>query len=71
MATQIVRRISESGSANVDLANHLGMSEATLVRRLTSRTDFTVAELARAAEFLDCTLSDLIPMGGVAAKKSA
>ncbi|MFV8173746.1 helix-turn-helix domain-containing protein [Mycolicibacterium peregrinum] len=61
VATQIVRRISESGSANADLAAHLGMSEATLVRRLTSKTSFTIAELARAAEFLDCTLSDLIP----------
>lgn len=70
VATQIVRMISEKGSANVDLAKHLGMSEATLVRRLTSQTDFTVAELARAAEFLNCTLSDLIPMGEVSAKSA-
>lgn len=68
VATQIVRRISETGSANADLAAHLGMSEATLVRRLTSKTNFTVAELAQAAEFLDCTLSDLIPTCGSAAK---
>lgn len=64
VATQIVRRISESGSANADLASHLGMSEATLVRRLTSQSDFTIAELARAAQFLDCTLMDLIPTTG-------
>lgn len=70
VATQIVRRISESGSANADLAAHLGMSEATLVRRLTSQTDFTVAELARAAEFLNCTLSDLIPTPAPAAKSA-
>ncbi|TGB37923.1 helix-turn-helix domain-containing protein [Mycolicibacterium peregrinum] len=61
VATQIVRRISESGSANADLAAHLGISEATLVRRLTSQTSFTIAELAQAADFLGCTLSDLIP----------
>lgn len=40
------------------------MSEATLVRRLTSQSDFTIAELARAAQFLDCTLMDLIPTTG-------
>lgn len=61
VATQIVRRISEIGSANADLARHLGISEATLVRRLTSQTSFTIAELVRVAEFLNCSLSDLIP----------
>ncbi|AII28192.1 transcriptional repressor [Mycobacterium phage Sparky] len=70
VATQIVRRISESGSANADLAAHLGMSEATLLRRLTSRTSFTVAELAQTAEFLDCTLSDLIPTSEPAVKSA-
>ena len=60
VATQIVRRISETGSANADLAEHLGISEATLVRRLTSKTSFTIAELAKAAEFLGCNLTDLI-----------
>lgn len=68
VATQIVRRISESGSANTDLAAHLGISEATLVRRLTSQTSFTVAEVAQAADFLGCTLSDLIPTDSPATK---
>ena len=70
VATQIVRRISESGSANADLATHLGMSDATLLRRLTAQTSFTVAELAQAAEFLNCTLSDLIPVSGPAVKSA-
>ena len=71
VATQIVRRISESGSANADLAAHLGISESTLVRRLTSQTSFTIAELAQAADFLNCTLSDLIPTSPAAKAVSA
>lgn len=70
VATQIVRRISETGSANIDLANYLGISEATLVRRLTSKSNFNVAEVAQAAEFLNCTLSDLIPTSGPVAKSA-
>lgn len=69
VATQIVRRISEQGTDNSKLASHLGISEATLVRRLTSKTSFTVSELAHAAEYLECSLADLIPMDGVGANR--
>lgn len=64
VATQIVRRVSELGLDNSNLASHLGISEATLVRRLTSKTSFTIAEIVNAAEFLGCSLADLIPMSG-------
>lgn len=70
VATQIVRKISEANSTNTDLADILGISEATLVRRLTSQTSFTVAELARAAEFFGCSLADLIPANTSVAKSA-
>lgn len=66
VATQIVRRLSELELENITLASHLGISEATLVRRLTSQTSFTVAEVANAATILQCTLVDLIPTGNSA-----
>ncbi|PQM45713.1 hypothetical protein C1Y40_04157 [Mycobacterium talmoniae] len=61
VATQVLRRLSESEMDNANLAERVGISEATLVRRLTSKTSFTVDELARAAVALQCSLSDLIP----------
>ena len=70
VATRIVRKISESGSDNADLAAHLGISEATLVRRLTSQTGFTVAELAQTAQFLKCGLVDLIPIDRIDAESA-
>lgn len=63
VATQIVRKVSELGFDNAALAERLQMSEATLVRRLTSKTSFTISEIACAAEFLRCPLTDLIPLG--------
>lgn len=66
MATQVVRKVSELGRDNAALADYLGMSEATLVRRLTSKTDFTVAELVGAARFLQCSLAELIPLDDIA-----
>jgi hypothetical protein len=63
VATQIVRKVSELGFDNAALADRLQMSEATLVRRLTSKTSFTISEIAHAAEFLQCPLTDLIPLG--------
>lgn len=65
VATRLVRQMSETGTNNADLAAQLGMSEATLVRRLTSSTSFTVAELAQASRVLGCSLADLIPMDTV------
>lgn len=70
VATQIVRRVSELELDNADLAGHLGISEATLVRRLTSKTSFTIAELAHAAAFLKCSLVDMIPADTDVADKS-
>lgn len=73
VATQIVRRVSELGVDNSNLASRMGISEATLVRRLTSKSSFTIAELAHAADFLECSLADLIPLGDATkpARKSA
>lgn len=70
VATQIVGKLSESGHSNSDLADHLEISEATLLRRLTSQTSFTVAELAHVAKFFGCGLADLIP-ADQPAKRSA
>lgn len=71
VATQIVRRLSEQGLDNAYLAKHLRMSETTLVRRLTSKTSFTIAELANAAVALRCSLVDLIPAANDDAKSVA
>jgi len=70
VATRIVGKLSESGRSNSDLADHLNISEATLLRRLTSQTSFTVTEVAHVAKFFGCGLVDLIPMDH-ATKQSA
>ena len=63
VAAQMMRLLSESGADSAAMADALDMSETTLARRLTSQTIFTIAEIARAAMFLGCTLADLIPSG--------
>lgn len=71
VAARLIRQMSESRATNADLAAHLEMSEATLVRRLTSSTSFTIAEMAQASRFLGCSLADLIPTGTTATAESA
>jgi hypothetical protein len=53
-ALHILRRLTESGVSTAELA------EDTVIGRLTAHTTFTVAEVWQAAEFLGCSLSDLL-----------
>lgn len=57
--------LARLAAAEVDLAeaaHHLGLSQPTLVRRLTGRTVLTIVELWRIAKLTDCTLTELVPV---------
>lgn len=47
--------------SNKALAEHLGMSQVGVSRRLSGKQSLTVDELAGIAEFLDVPVGDLLP----------
>jgi len=63
IATLIVRKLSENHLTSRDLANALGISEVTVLKKLTGQRPFTITDLYRAASLLHCGLEDLVPAG--------
>ena len=46
-------KVVENGKNNYDLAKHLGISRASLHRKLTGKTDITTDEAIKACEYLE------------------
>lgn len=65
VAGEVRANLARRGKTKVWLAEQLGMSTATLQRRLAGRSSFSLAEISTIAESLDIPVSDLLP--GVAA----
>ena len=62
VSAKIIQRLAAKPADHTELADAMGISETTQVRRLTSGAQsFTIAELVRAADFLGCSITDLIP----------
>lgn len=60
MLTLINERIDASGIERNTIASELGLSVATLTRKLTGRSTLTIHHLARIASVLGCRPSDLV-----------
>lgn len=61
VAGEIKAWMGRRGVNQTQLAAALGMKQSAVSKRLRGRIIFNIEELAAAAEFLGCEVSDLIP----------
>lgn len=60
VAGAVRAEIARQRRSRLDLANAIGVSRATIDRRLAGDQDFTVTELQDAADFLGVKAADLL-----------
>ena len=60
LTTAIRERIAEKGMTHAATARKLGIGRQAFSRKLNGHNDFKVTELARLAEILDTTVTDLM-----------
>lgn len=53
--------MARRGISQAALADHLGLTQASISKRLTGRVAFDVNELTRTAEFLDVHITAFLP----------
>lgn len=61
VAGEVRANLARRAKTKVWLAEQLGISTATLQRRLAGQSSFSLAEISTIAESLDIPVSDLLP----------
>lgn len=68
IATRIAAELKAAGRTQTQLADHLGIAQPNVSKRFRGLTSFSLDDMPKVAEFLGCSVEDLI--GGPAAGNS-